>query len=293
MAACGLTSATTPQIAETDFFTSHEALLLQYEEALTRVDSTSGDWYDCSAHMLWIGDRTRQPDGAHVEFLRGVAQPDRLQVRPDAVDRRHAEADRRAQPGQRARPHRHDRPHGRRQGGREAAAAGPRREARRASRWSGRAIPMHGNTVKASNGCKTRHFDRILSEVTEFFAVHRAEGTHPGGVHFEMTGQDVTECIGGATDDHRRQAERPLRDPLRPAPQRQPGAGAGLPARRAAQGRAPVGPAGAPGRITAQLGRGEGQGTHDASSKRRDRALHRSLLQPHQAGDRQVRRQPT
>ena len=116
MAACGLNSATTPQIAETDFFTSHEALLLPYEEALTRVDSTSGDWYDCSAHMLWIGDRTRQPDGAHVEFLRGVQQSARLQVRPVALDRRHAEADRRAQPPQRARPHRHDRPHGRGQG---------------------------------------------------------------------------------------------------------------------------------------------------------------------------------
>ena len=110
--------------------------------------------------------------------------------------------------------------------------------------------PMHGNTVTASNGYKTRDFDNILREVKTFFAVHRAEGTHPGGVHFEMTGQDVTECIGGATEHHGRPAERALRDAVRSAAQRQPGAGAGLPARRAAQGRAPVRPAGASGRMT-------------------------------------------
>ena len=104
MAACGLNSATTPQIAETDFFTSHEALLLPYEEALTRVDSTSGDWYDCSAHMLWIGDRTRQPDGAHVEFMRGVQNPIGLKCGPSLSSRRPAAPDRHAQPGQRARP---------------------------------------------------------------------------------------------------------------------------------------------------------------------------------------------
>ena len=94
MEACGITSATAPQMRETDFYTSHEALLLPYEQALTRVDSTTGDWYDCSAHLLWIGDRTRQPDGAHVEFLRGVKQPDRHEGRPDAASRRPAAPDR-------------------------------------------------------------------------------------------------------------------------------------------------------------------------------------------------------
>ena len=131
MAACGLNSATTPQIAETDFFTSHEALLLPYEEALTRVDSTSGDWYDCSAHLLWIGDRTRQPDGAHVEFLRGVRNPLGFKGGPtlstDDLLRLIDTLNPANEPG----PHRHDRPHGRRQGGRQAAAAGARREARR------------------------------------------------------------------------------------------------------------------------------------------------------------------
>jgi 3-deoxy-7-phosphoheptulonate synthase len=199
MASCGLTSSTTPQIAETDFFTSHEALLLPYEQALTRVDSTSGDWYDCSAHLLWIGDRTRQPDGAHVEFLRGVKNPLGFKAGPslsaddllrllDALN-----------PENRA---------GRmtvisRMG---AGKVGDHLPALiRAVQREGRTVvwscdPMHGNTVKAANGLKTRHFDAILSEVREFFAIHRAEGTHPGGVHFEMTGQEVTECVGGAVD---------------------------------------------------------------------------------------------
>ncbi|QQS13888.1 MAG: 3-deoxy-7-phosphoheptulonate synthase class II [Rhodospirillales bacterium] len=199
MAACGLTSATTPQISETDFFTSHEALLLPYEQALTRVDSTTGDWYDCSAHMLWIGERTRQPDGAHVEFLRGVRNPLGFKAGPgmsaddvlrliDAIN-----------PGNEA---------GRvtvitRMGADKLAANLP--GLLRAVRREGRSVvwscdPMHGNTVTASNGKKTRHFDAILREVRAFFEAHRAEGTHPGGVHFEMTGQEVTECLGGAVD---------------------------------------------------------------------------------------------
>jgi 3-deoxy-7-phosphoheptulonate synthase len=194
-----LSSATTPQIAETDFFTSHEALLLQYEEALTRVDSTSGEWYDCSAHMLWIGDRTRQPDGAHVEFLRGVRNPIGFKAGPTLPTDDLLRLIDTLNPSNEA---------GRiviiaRMG---ADKVGDKLPALvRALKREGRTVvwscdPMHGNTVTASNGRKTRHFDAILQEVKEFFAVHRAEGTHPGGVHFEMTGQEVTECIGGSTD---------------------------------------------------------------------------------------------
>ncbi|WP_085936015.1 class II 3-deoxy-7-phosphoheptulonate synthase [Enhydrobacter aerosaccus] len=199
MAACGLNSATTPQIAETDFFTSHEALLLQYEEALTRVDSTSGDWYDCSAHMLWIGDRTRQPDGAHVEFLRGVRNPLGFKAGPSLSidDTLHLLEilNPANEPGRIVMIVR--------MGAEKVADKLPALV--RAVKRSGHSVvwscdPMHGNTITATNGKKTRRFDAILSEVKDFFAVHRAEGTHPGGVHFEMTGQEVTECIGGAVD---------------------------------------------------------------------------------------------
>jgi len=197
MAACGLTSETTPQIRETSFYTSHEALLLPFEQALTRIDSTSGDWYDVSAHMLWIGDRTRQPDGAHVEFLRGVKNPIGIKCGPSLDPDELIRLLDILNPTDIA---------GRitlicRMGADKVEAALPRliRAVERAGRkvvWS--CDPMHGNTVKASNGFKTRPVDAILAEVRGFFAVHRAEGTHPGGVHFEMTGQDVTECIGGA-----------------------------------------------------------------------------------------------
>jgi len=199
MAACGLTSATTPQIAETDFFTSHEALLLPYEQALTRVDSTSGDWYDCSAHMLWIGERTRQTDGAHVEFLRGVKNPLGFKAGPDMSVEDLMRLLDALNPKNEA---------GRitiitRMGADTLAAKLPallravHREGRKVV-WS--CDPMHGNTVKAANGLKTRYFDAILREVRAFFEAHRAEGTHPGGVHFELTGQEVTECVGGAVD---------------------------------------------------------------------------------------------
>jgi len=197
MAACGLTSETTPQIRETPFFTSHEALLLPFEEALTRIDSTSGDWYDVSAHMLWIGDRTRQPDGAHVEFLRGVMNPLGIKCGPSLDPEELIRLIDILNPGNIP---------GRltlicRMGAENVEAKLPKliRTVEREGRsvvWS--CDPMHGNTVKSSNGFKTRPFDAILSEVRKFFAVHRAEGTHPGGVHFEMTGQEVTECIGGA-----------------------------------------------------------------------------------------------
>jgi len=196
MEACGLTSETAPQLRETDFFTSHEALILQYEQALTRVDSTSGDWYDCSAHMLWIGDRTRQPDGAHVEFLRGVANPVGCKAGPTTSTDDLLRLIDTLNPENEA---------GRltiiaRMGAGKVADKLPK--LLRAVKAEGRKVvwlcdPMHGNTEKAGD-YKTRSFDNILAEVKEFFAVHRAEGTHAGGVHFEMTGQDVTECVGGA-----------------------------------------------------------------------------------------------
>jgi 3-deoxy-7-phosphoheptulonate synthase len=197
MAACGLTAETAPQIRETEFFTSHEALLLPYEQALTRVDSLTGRYYGCSAHFLWIGDRTRQLDGAHVEYLRGVENPIGLKCGPSLDPDDLLRLIDRLNPGNLP---------GRltliaRMGYDKVEQKLPPliRAVRRAGArvvWS--CDPMHGNTVKSSTGYKTRPFDRILSEVRGFFAVHRAEGTHAGGVHFEMTGQDVTECLGGA-----------------------------------------------------------------------------------------------
>jgi len=197
MAACGMTSETTPQIRETDFYISHEALLLPYEQALTRVDSTSGDWYACSAHLLWIGDRTRQADGAHVEFLRGVKNPLGLKCGPtleaDDLIRLCDVLNPENEPGRLTLIAR--------MGADKVEAKLP--PLVRAIRREGRKVvwlcdPMHGNTVKASNGYKTRSFDAILSEVRQFFDVHEAEGTWAGGVHVEMTGQDVTECLGGS-----------------------------------------------------------------------------------------------
>ncbi|AVM74583.1 class II 3-deoxy-7-phosphoheptulonate synthase [Magnetospirillum gryphiswaldense] len=196
MEACGMTSETTPQIRETEFFTSHEALLLPYEQALTRVDSTSGDWYDCSAHMLWIGERTRQLDAGHVEFLRGVKNPIGFKAGPGMsgddllklIDALNPENE----PGRLTVITR--------MGAEKIEEKLPAlvRHIQREGRsvvWS--CDPMHANTVKATTGYKTREFDRILAEVRAFFAVHKAEGSHAGGVHFEMTGQDVTECVGG------------------------------------------------------------------------------------------------
>ncbi|HIJ38307.1 MAG TPA: 3-deoxy-7-phosphoheptulonate synthase class II [Rhodospirillaceae bacterium] len=195
MEACGLTSETTPQIRETDFFTSHESLILQYEQALTRVDSTTGDWYDCSAHMLWIGDRTRQADGAHVEFLRGVGNPVGCKAgpttSPDDLLRLIDILNPANEPGRLTIITR--------MGADQVEVKLP--PLLRAVKREGRSVvwlsdPMHANTVKMGD-YKTRSFDRILAEVKSSFAVHRAEGTKAGGVHFEMTGQDVTECIGG------------------------------------------------------------------------------------------------
>ncbi len=197
MQACGVTALSTPEIERTTFYTSHECLLLGFEEALTRIDSTSGLWYDTSAHMLWIGDRTRQPDGAHVEFCRGIANPLGIKAGPSMTADELLRLLDILNPGNTP---------GRitviaRMGADRVETHLPplvravRREGRNVV-WS--CDPMHGNTVKTSNGYKTRPFDRILGEVRSFFAVHRAEGTHAGGIHIEMTGQDVTECTGGA-----------------------------------------------------------------------------------------------
>lgn len=197
MAACGVSSKTHRTLRETDFYTSHEALLLEYEEAFTRKDSLTGDWYDTSAHMLWIGDRTRQLDGAHVEFMRGIKNPIGVKAGPsmdpdelirliDAVNPENES--------------------GRlnvivRMGADKVGDHLP--NLLRAVKREGRNIlwscdPMHGNTIKSSSGYKTRPVSAILSEMKSFFEVHNAEGTYGGGVHLEMTGKNVTECTGGA-----------------------------------------------------------------------------------------------
>jgi 3-deoxy-7-phosphoheptulonate synthase len=197
MEACGITPDSTPQLRTTEFYTSHEALLLGYEQALTRIDSTSGDWYDTSAHLVWIGDRTRDPAGAHVEFCRGIKNPIGLKCGPGLEESDLARLLAILNP---------DNQPGRitlicRFGAEKAGEKLPRlihavRREGAAVVWS--CDPMHGNTITAHTGFKTRSVDRILKEVRTFFDVHRAEGTHAGGVHFEMTGQNVTECLGGA-----------------------------------------------------------------------------------------------
>ncbi|MDO6564113.1 3-deoxy-7-phosphoheptulonate synthase class II [Amphritea sp. 1_MG-2023] len=197
MQACGVNSNSVPQLKETSVYTSHEALLLNYEQALTRQDSLTDRWYDCSAHMLWIGDRTRQLDGAHIEFLRGVENPIGVKVGPTM------KPDELIQLIDALNP---DNLPGRltlisRMGAENITELLPplARKVKEEGRhvvWS--SDPMHGNTMKASSGYKTRSVNSILKEVKGFFEVHRAEGTYAGGVHFEMTGQNVTECVGGA-----------------------------------------------------------------------------------------------
>ena len=196
MRACGVDLNDDHELSSVDFYTSHEALILPYEQALTRQDSLTGDWYDCSAHMLWIGDRTRQVDGAHVEFLRGVANPLGLKVgpttsvedlkvlcetlNPDNVAVRLTLISRMGRD-------------------RITEVLPPLVEALRAEGanvlWT--CDPMHGNTFKASGGQKTRRFDDVLTEVAQFFAVHHSLGTWPSGLHIELTGDNVTECLGG------------------------------------------------------------------------------------------------
>jgi len=197
MEACGVTSKTYRTLRETDFYTSHEALLLPYEEAFTRKDSITDEWYDTSAHMLWIGDRTRQLDGAHVEFLKGVKNPIGVKAGPSMDPEDLVKLCTTLNPENEA---------GRlnvivRMGagkvgdGLPALIKAVEREGLKVV-WS--CDPMHGNTIKSSNNYKTRPVDSILTEMKEFFQVHKAEGTFGGGVHLEMTGKNVTECIGGS-----------------------------------------------------------------------------------------------
>ncbi|MGX7925757.1 class II 3-deoxy-7-phosphoheptulonate synthase [Tsuneonella sp. HG094] len=197
MEACGVNPETLPQLERTSFYTSHEALLLPYEQALTRRDSLTGDWYDCSAHMVWIGDRTRFPGSAHVEFCRGIGNPLGMKCGPSLETDDLLRLLDTLNPAREA---------GRitliSRFGHDKVEAGLPRLVRAVQReghpvvWS--CDPMHGNVIKSDSGYKTRPFDRILAETRGFFAVHRAEGTHAGGIHIEMTGQDVTECVGGA-----------------------------------------------------------------------------------------------
>lgn len=199
MGACGMTSDNTKAIREASFFTSHEALLLNYEEAMTRVDSLNGRWYDTSAHMLWIGERTRQLDGAHISYLQGVENPVGCKVgptmEPDELIKLIDALSPENEPGRLTLITRMGTDN------LKSVLPGLIRAVEREGRhvvWS--CDPMHANTVKSSSGYKTRHFDAILGEVQAFFEVHKAEGSHAGGVHFEMTGKDVTECVGGSQD---------------------------------------------------------------------------------------------
>lgn len=207
MSAIGISTSNTPQIKETEFYTSHEALLLYYEQALTRRDSTTarlhdgyeGDWYDCSAHMLWIGERTRQLDGAHVEFLRGVKNPIGLKCGPSMTPDDLMKLVDKLNPDNEA---------GRltliTRMGHEAVESKLTPMVRKIKKEGRNVVwcsdPMHGNTITTANGFKTRPFHSVLAEVKNFFEVHHAEGTHAGGVHFELTGKNVEECIGGDQD---------------------------------------------------------------------------------------------
>jgi len=197
MEACGVTSKTYRTLRETDFFTSHEALLLPYEEALTRKDSLTGEWYNVAAHMVWIGDRTRQLDGAHVEYMKGIKNPIGIKAGPSM------DPDDLVRLAQAVNP---ENEAGRlniivRMGANKVGEHMP--QLIRAIEREGLNVvwscdPMHGNTIKSSNNYKTRPVDDILTEMKQFFQVHKAEGTFGGGVHLEMTGKNVTECIGGS-----------------------------------------------------------------------------------------------
>ncbi len=199
MRACGVDLSTDSPIHQVDFFTSHEALLLDYEEALTRKDPDTGEWYDCSAHMLWIGERTHQLDGAHVEFMRGVRNPIAVKIGPGAEPAEVLELCEALNPA--------------RESGRLTLTTriGVNEVRRRlpplveAVERAGHPVvwacdPMHGNTFVSESGRKTRHFDDVLGEIQAFFEVHRSLGSWPGGVHIELTGDDVTECLGGIED---------------------------------------------------------------------------------------------
>jgi 3-deoxy-7-phosphoheptulonate synthase len=199
MRACGIDLTGEATLHQVEFWTSHDALILEYEEALTRKDSLTGDWYDCSAHLLWAGERTRQPGGAHLAFLAGVHNPLACKIGPGATPDDVVEICRILDP---------DRTPGRltlisRVGAGKVAEQLPPllravREASHPVVWA--CDPMHGNTFTSPGGRKTRHFDHVLAEISEFFQVCRAEGVWPGGVHVELTGDNVTECLGGAEE---------------------------------------------------------------------------------------------
>lgn len=215
MKVMGIDATNTPTLRETNLFTSHEALLLNYEQALTRVDTLTGNWYNCSAHMLWIGERTRQLDHAHLEFFKGIHNPIGVKVGPSMQEDELIRLIDALNPTNDA---------GRltlitRMGADNLEQNLPKllRRVKQEGRnvvWS--SDPMHGNTFKASSGYKTRNFDAILREIQQFFAAHKAEGTHAGGIHLEMTGQHVTECTGGAyqiSDDDLAEAYKTQCDP--------------------------------------------------------------------------------
>jgi 3-deoxy-7-phosphoheptulonate synthase len=199
MTACGIEVAATPALHQVDFYTSHEALLLGFEQAMTRQDSLTGCWYDTSAHLLWIGDRTRQLDGAHLEFLSGVGNPVGVKLGPSAMPDEVVALCGRLDP---------QRVPGRLTLITRLGAARVQRMLPplvRAVASAGHPVvwacdPMHGNTFVGPSGHKTRRFDDVMAELTGFFAVHRSLGTHPGGIHVELTGEDVTECLGGADE---------------------------------------------------------------------------------------------
>ena len=215
MEVCGINSTIAPSLKETDLYTSHEALLLGYEEALTRRDHLSGDWYDCSAHFVWIGERTRQLDHAHIEFFKGIKNPIGVKVGPgmdpdelirliDALnpDNIPGRLTLITRMGADILPEKLP-----------ALVRKVQQEGRKVI-WS--SDPMHGNTEKATSGYKTRNFDNIMREISQFFSVHKAEGSYAGGVHLEMTGQHVTECTGGAyglSDDDLAQRYKTQCDP--------------------------------------------------------------------------------
>ena len=197
MKACGFNKENLPEFNQVDFFTSHEALLLNYEESLTRTDSTNGGWYDCSAHMLWIGERTRNLDEAHIEFMRGIENPIGVKIGPNIDESYLLDLINILNPNNVP---------GKitlitRMGAESIYTKLPKlikaiKKFDRKVIWS--CDPMHANTFKSSNGYKTRSFNRIVEEIEAFFIVHKKQGSYPGGIHLEITGLDVTECIGGS-----------------------------------------------------------------------------------------------
>lgn len=199
MEACGINLKAEQRLHQVDFYTSHEALILGYEEALTRCDSLTGDWYDCSAHMLWIGERTRDPQGAHVQFLSGVGNPIGCKIGPTVTTDEVIELCERLNPtrtpGRLTLISRMGADH---VGSRLPALVRAVRDSECPVVWA--CDPMHGNTFTSESGLKTRHLDAVLAEISAFFGVHEAEGTWPGGVHIELTGENVTECLGGAEE---------------------------------------------------------------------------------------------